>query len=191
MKQTGRVVYVTGAPGVGKTSVIAKLVQNKNDIAVFEYGCQMANHLVGRTQEELRGGTDSLVRKEDIIEVNAKMIEWTSSIRATKTVLIDTHQVTFEEHGYRVAPFQGDELRLLGITDILVLVAPDEIVVSRISANHGGRRIPSLFQARVHAEAQLQVAISYSVLLGVEARIIETGRAIEVVADDIKKALEL
>lgn len=157
----------------------------------------MADHLSSKNltspvdQILLRGGTGNIVSKEDIAAVNSEMVEWSNAARALKMVLIDTHQVTLESYGFRVAPFNEQELRLLGITDVLLLVAPDEIVVSRIEAKHGGRRVPSLFQAKIHAESQLQVAISYSVLAGVEARIIEAQAELSDVVVMVERALNL
>lgn len=168
-----KVVYLTGAPAAGKSTLIRTLAQKHNHVEVFEYGARMASWLSSKPklpkqthQHELRGGTEGRVADSDIEMVDDQMRAWIQSRRNHANLIIDSHQVTIENYGFRVAPFSAEQLHTFGIDEFWLLVLDSTSTLARIDADPKGRPLPSEFQANLHTSLQANVAVSYAVQLG-------------------------
>lgn len=168
-----KVVYLTGAPASGKSTLIRGLAKARTDVKVFEYGRAMSEKLSGKqaaqrkvSQEELRGGTEGHVTQADIDELDAHMTTWVHQHRSRKHLIIDSHHVTIERYGFRLAPFSQDKLNALNIDEFWLLVLDNSVTVRRISSDPKGRRMPTPFQADFHTYLQSSLVSQYSVLTG-------------------------
>lgn len=171
------IIYVTGAPGTGKSTLIKALQTRFSNAEVFSYGAHMARHLQARYGSSapdalsLRGGTDQHVTIEDIRSVDQTMVSWTVERQAGRLLLIDTHQVTLETTGLRFIPFQVSDLDSLPLTMIWLLSAAAESVVNRIASSPKGRIVPSVHEAETHAAIQYSVAVMYAIRKNIELRV--------------------
>ena len=190
------IVYLTGAPGTGKSSLAQSLAERFSNVKIFSYGERMVNRLQSTTrlikdQVELRGGPDPVVMPADILAVDREMVAWVQSTRVGRLLLIDTHQVTLEQACLRFVPFQPSTLDELPLTRIWFLSAAAETVVQRTTKQQMGRIIPSINTAALHASAQLAVAVHYSVVKGVELRMFDSDCSMDRLAEKAISTLGL
>lgn len=181
------VIYVTGAPGTGKSTLVRALQTQFSNVEVFSYGSSMVRHLQARygpsSPDELglRAGTDSSVTIADIRSVDSSMVAWVRERQKGRLLLIDTHQVTLEAIGLRFVPFEISVLSALPLTMIWLLTAAAATVVKRITANPMGRIVPSIHDAEVHAAIQSSAAVEYAVRKGIELRVFNVEGSAETV----------
>lgn len=187
------VIYLTGAPAAGKSTLIAQLTAEEHRLRVFEYGREMSRHLSHTKkvvpQATLRGGTSNVVTAADIESVNASMRICIEAHAATHDVIIDTHQVTLEPYGFRVAPFSPQGLSLVRPTEIWILAASPEAIRARISAKADGRLMPTAHQALMHGYLQESLALTYGALLGVEVHVFNADLPAQEVLENIRVRL--
>lgn len=181
---TGRefhVVYLTGAPASGKSTLSKGLAAKLVNLELFDYGKRLLEHVSKRsakrakaTYEELRGNSDGLVSASDVAAVDALLLEWVEANRGSKHLIVDTHAVTKETFGFRVTPFNLEQIKALRPTLIVALYTPPEATIARIREDPGGRLNVTLFEAGFHAGLQASVAATYSILTGTAMYVVDT-----------------
>lgn len=177
------VIYLTGAPAAGKSSVSAGLLKAVPSLSVWEYGQRLTAHLKARhggdlDQAELRERSGALSTPEDIVSVDTQLIDFVQERRERGHVLIDSHQVTKERYGFRVTAYSLERFRLLAPTKIWMLYTTPEIAVARIKANAQGRPDISIEEARFHSQLQASVAVTYGMALGVPVHLFDADRPV-------------
>ena len=167
---TKEIVYLTGAPAAGKTTLANNLVKNRLDVSLFEYGRAMAHHLTnaGKTNSELalselRRGTEGRVTPADIKAVNDLLKDWVKKNRASRHLIVESHHLTIEEYGFRAVLFDKATLLELQFTQVWLVVCDRELTLSRILANPQGRLHPTPFRADLHTYMQAAIAVDYAV----------------------------
>jgi adenylate kinase len=135
-----KVIYLTGAPAAGKTTTIQKLLENRDDIELWAYSSRLMTYLEEAhsdrlTHETLRQKSGTVVRPEDIVAVDQKLIEFISRFRSTKYVIIDSHPITKEDYGFRCTAFSAEQIRTIAPDEIWVLYADPETTIERIRAD--------------------------------------------------------
>lgn len=177
-EQRWPVIYLTGAPAAGKTSLSSGLKERVPTLEIFEYGARLTAHVQGRLgrsleQSDLRRRSAGVVRPEDVAEVDRLLIDFVDEHRGHSPVLIDSHAVTREEYGFRVTPYSLRDFERLGPTQIWVLYTSPDIALQRIGAAPAGRRPVSYWEAGFHAALQSSVAATYAMQLGVPLQVID------------------
>lgn len=174
------VIYLTGAPAAGKSTLVRRLRERDPRIDCFEYGREMAAHLrasgspIDLTQQTLRSGTSGVVSPNDILMVNRRMMEWVDDNDGERDLIIDSHQVTLEHYGFRIAPFSADDLKRLRLSEIWVLSASPAATIERIAESLHGHRMPTQYQAYTHAFLQASLALTYATRLDIEVHVFDT-----------------
>jgi adenylate kinase len=167
-----KVIYLTGPPAVGKTSLVKRLRSASVDLETFVYSELLTQHL-GRkertsiSQRKLRKNSANIVKPEDIQDVDRFLINEVQRLRSTRHIIIDSHPVTKEDYGFRVTAFSIPQLLALKPTMICMLYAPTEEIISRIAKHSKGRPSVSLYETDLHRDMQTDVAITYGIQLGV------------------------
>lgn len=164
-----KVVYVTGAPAAGKSSTIARLREADPTIQIFEYGARLTEMVKARiadvrSQDDIRTHSALLIRPEDIVEMDRRLLEFVDEHRGRRTVLIDSHPVTKESYGFRITAFSTEQIRALNPDEIWVFFAGPQETRRRISEAPGGRPIISEEEARMHTTIQASVAATYGIM---------------------------
>lgn len=178
-----KVIYLTGAPAAGKTTVCRKLLALRQDINVFEYGKEMSAYLASKrdgiapSQADLRGGTQRHVSDSDIGHVNRIMLDFVLKWRAKGHVVVDSHHVTKERYGFRVSPFSVMEVNALKVSEVWVLYTSAEKTIARIHENPSGRSEPNIFEADFHTFLQANLAIVYSMISDVSVFLFDSEHA--------------
>lgn len=185
-----QVVYLTGPPASGKSSVREALNALVSPLQVFDYGEQLRAQVSRRLQgdvsyEHLRSQSAQLATPADISALDEHLIGWTETQRRTSHIVIDTHAVTREEYGFRATPFSLEQVKRLQPTLIFCLFVDPAITMERITSDPEGRRAVSEFEAGLHAGLQGSLAIIYSVAVGIPAYFVGSSIPPETLAQTI------
>jgi adenylate kinase len=146
------VVYLTGAPAAGKSSVAEQLIQVILPIEVFNYGHELTRYLAAKTadplsQDELPKRSSQVITPEDVEALDSILLKRVAELRSRTNVVIDTHAVTKEPYGFRVTPFSLQRFGELRPTKLVVLYTLPEVAISRIGAGPGGRPMITSFES--------------------------------------------
>lgn len=161
-----KVIYLTGAPASGKSSTTRLITERLPRLLVWEYGARLTAHCAQRSaevigQHDLRARSAGVVTLADVEEVDRALIAFVAENRPTRHVLIDSHPVTKESHGYCITPFSLDQFAQLRPDEIWVLYADPEETRRRIREDAGGRPLVTQEEARTHTMLQASVAATY------------------------------
>lgn len=178
------VIYLTGAPAAGKTTLVSRLSERVPNLLVFQYGQELTKFLRRKSgadlsQDDLRAKSSLLATEEDINSLDTELIRIVGEARIDRPVLIDTHAVTKEAYGFRISPFSAGRLRELNPTRIVMLYASPEATIERITANPGGRPMVTGFESELHTSLQASVAITYAIDLGLPVHLLDSAKGLE------------
>jgi adenylate kinase len=189
------VIYLTGAPATGKTTLGSYLTANVQPLNVFYYSRLLTDYLMQKhagsfSHEQLRRESAKLIERSDITAVDQLLVEQVREKRRESHVIIDSHAVTKEGYGYRVTPFTSEVLKQLQPTMICMLYTEPSVVVDRIGSGGEGRSSVSLFEAAFHSELQASVALFYALTLDIPIYILDGNLPVANLAVEIVKRLQ-
>ncbi|MDB5785169.1 ATP-binding protein [Caballeronia mineralivorans] len=167
----GRVIYLTGAPATGKSSLSAYLAEKISGLRVLSYSALLRDHIsrkagVSLTEDGIRNQSALVVTRQDVDEVDEWLIAEVAANRSTQNIIIDSHPVTKEQYGFRVTPFSLSQLERLNADAYICLYASPVVLAKRIRINPAGRPLPTEFELAMHVQTQASLATQYSFLLG-------------------------
>jgi len=184
------VVYLTGAPAAGKSSLTHALKTLLPNLEVFEYGEQLTAYL--RTskgsdldQANLRSQSSLVASPDDIRAVDDMLIKFVAQRRDKAPVIIDSHAVTKESYGYTVTAYSLRDFERLKPSQIWMLYTDPEIAVQRIKSDAQGRPSISVEQARFHTNLQSSVAINYAMHLGIPVYLFDSSAPVDQLATNL------
>jgi adenylate kinase len=188
------VVYLTGAPAAGKSSLCQRLLALRKDLAIFEYGARLTTFLNEKhgsklQQSELREKSSGIASPNDIAAVDELLINFVATNRTRSPVIIDSHPVTKESYGFRITPYSIESFRRLAPTQIWMLFTDPEVALGRINSNAQGRPLISLEEARFHTMLQSVVATTYGIGLGTPVHFFDSNCDLAKLAFDLAKRL--
>lgn len=164
------VIYLTGAPATGKSTLCRSVEQLASNVVILSYSQMLREHLRSRDVllegEDIRRESATVVTPDDVEQVDTKLLRRVRDDRHTKTIIIDSHPVTKETFGFRVTPFKHDHLLELSPDKIFCLYAAPEVLSQRIRDAPDGRPLPKDFELATHIQSQIGVAVSYATALG-------------------------
>jgi adenylate kinase len=178
------VLYLTGAPASGKSSLCKALAGSVADVEVFSYSDELRSFIAkGGRQElaenEIREKSAQVITPEDVRAVDEKLARVIVESRGHRHVVIDSHAVTKEQYGFRVTAFTRVRLRDISPSLIVVLYVNGEETQRRISADSGGRPKPSIFEADFHTHLQATVAFTYAFELGCPIHYLDSTKTVD------------
>ena len=176
----GRVIYLTGAPATGKSTLCTNLQQRAARLLVLSYSTMLRDHVRQRDgtdigAAEIREHSSRVITREDVIAVDAKLVDEVNAKRGTYDILIDSHPVTKEKYGFRITPFAAEQVKALAPDAIVCLYASPEVLHERIRRVPDGRPLPSIFELKLHVQLQATVATQYSIETGSSCYLIDSG----------------
>jgi len=166
------VIYLTGAPATGKSTLTRNLGLAFPGLVPFVYSERLRDFLSRKAngpnvdEAEIRRLSASIVSPQDIQDLDSELIELVRSIRGSRSVLIDSHAVTKESYGFRVTAFSTETLMRLDPDVIVCLYASSETILARIHADARGRPTVTAEEASMHTQLQATLAIQYGTILG-------------------------
>ncbi len=186
------IIYLTGAPATGKTSVARYLVEECG-ARRYSYGEALSAAMSeqGYTHEELRTESGAIVKRALIAELDAQMPGQVQRWVRDGPVVIDTHAVTAERWGLRSIPYNAETLQAIGITHLVCLSADAATLRNRIEIEAGGRPLESAAKLAQLDQAQVSVVLAYAHTLGAPAFVIDAGRPLDAVQRDVADCCDL
>lgn len=166
------VIYLTGAPATGKSTLAGNLLQLCPDLLVFSYSEQLREHLSAKSgaaqvsEDDIRRESSQIVTPQDIEDLDQKLVDLVRDARSTRPVLIDSHPVTKEGYGFRITGFSTERLLQLSPDVIVCLYASSDVIVKRIATSSRGRPAVTEGEASFHTQLQACVASQYGIILG-------------------------
>jgi len=193
---TFRVVYLTGAPAAGKSSVTRALAGLVSPLEVFEYGERLTRYVSARqderlTQESLRASSAAVVGPEDIRAVDKLLLTFVAEARTRAHVVVDSHAVTRERYGFRVTPYSLGDFDLLSPDAICVLFTPPDVAVGRIDRSPAGRPRVTLWESGFHTGLQASVATTYGMSMGIPVYLIDSSPPIDDVVSEVARLFKI
>lgn len=188
------VIYVTGPPATGKSTLLSALEAALQPMRTFSYSKELADQ-VGRrvrqevSEEDMRRYSAAVIRPEDVVAVDEALISLAAQVRNKSHLVIDSHAVTKEGFGFRVTPFSLEQVARLAPTKIFMLYCEPTLVIERIQRNSEGRPQVTRFEAELHAQLQATVALTYGMHLGIPTYFLDTARPIEELVKEICQRL--
>lgn len=181
-----RVIYLTGAPATGKSTICKNIYVNSSEVEIYSYGSLLREVVSERTrrtltEHDMRELSAALVTSEDVQRTDDLLMEKVQTARISKHIIIDSHAVTKEVYGFRVTPFKIDQLKALNPDLIICTYASPDVVASRIQANANGRPLPHGFELDMHIKLQASLAAQYGFFLNCPCYIVDTSGPIETV----------
>jgi adenylate kinase len=164
------IIYLTGCPATGKTTLAEKIADKVRNVVHFRFG-RVLTKLINEnqptvTQDSLRTSTSHVSTPLLVNEVNEKAISVCEDRRGIESVIIDTHAVTTEETGFRLTPFSTDQLKRLNPDIFVCLTAHPILRQNRVSIEASGRPILSEEQLSLQASIQTSLVTAYSAATG-------------------------
>lgn len=174
------VIYLTGAPATGKSTLSRNLAAKYPSLTVFAYSEELRKVLAHRaasplTEDGIRQLSAKVVTPEDIVALDRVLVDRARSERTRGPFLIDSHPVTKEDYGFRVTGFDIDTLKALNPDLIVCLYVSAQTTISRIGSTPMGRPMVQEFEAQMHTNLQTSVATQYGILLGKPVYLIDSS----------------
>jgi adenylate kinase len=169
---TPKVIYLTGAPATGKSTLSRNLAGLEPELKIFAYSEELRKLIQrksgGRamTEDDIRRQSALVVTPQDVKQLDDELVEMVQRERAFRSILIDSHPVTKEQYGFRVTGFDAPTIQRLNPDVLVCLYAPAEVIRSRIQADAMGRPLISEFESQMHTHLQAAVVTQYGVLTG-------------------------
>lgn len=188
MNEQFPLLYLTGAPASGKSSVCREIERRLPHALVFSYSKELRRFAGKRlgmelSEDDIRRLSGQAITPEDVVGLDREMMELAMEHRRTGPFVIDSHAVTKEHYGFRVTAFSKDQLLELAPDCIVCLYNSPAETCRRIQADQMGRPIVSEFEAGMHTQLQCSVAAEYGVLLGKPVYYIDSSVDLGLVAD--------
>lgn len=185
----GKIIYLTGAPATGKSTLTERLVELSDQIIVFTYSKELARVTSQRvgpvSQKDMREHSAKLITCEDVRLVDSELIELAGECREKEGYLvIDSHAVTIESYGFRVTPFSKAMLHDLAPDVIVCLYADTQTLVGRIKAEPAGRPLPTSKELDRHVSLQCEIASLYAFETGASLHYLDASKSGEEVLQD-------
>ena len=172
----GRVIYVTGAPATGKSSICNAISELDMQTRIFSYSAMLRETVASRTAHsldaaEIRRQSAAIVTREDVQATDELLVREVAAARQSHHVIVDSHPVTKEAYDFRITAFTVEQLQALDPDAIVCTYTPTEELERRIHADPQGRVLSSPYELDMHVKLQATVAVQYGVILGVKSRL--------------------
>jgi adenylate kinase len=177
----GKVIYLTGAPATGKSSLTERVSARDPSIDVFCYSQRLRDYVNARsansnlTEESVRRESARAITKEDVDAVDQMLVEHVARYRDQKHIIIDSHPVTKEDFGFRITGFSLSRLMELAPDVVVCLYANPDVIYGRIKTAPAGRPLPSPYEIALHNSLQMGVASQYAISLGKPVYLLDSG----------------
>jgi len=188
------VVYVTGVPGVGKSTLCRRLCDLRpNRYVHVSFGALILAAIgeSGLTEKNLRESAASLVTSRVLRLATEKLIAEVDQSPAGILLLIDSHAVSQDRFGYVVTPDGPDYFGRLRYQAIIQLFASPTTVLAMSLPAASGRQARTARDIDVHFALQSAVSVNYAAANGCPLLLVDAGPPADVLAATVNRLLGL
>lgn len=179
------VLYLTGAPASGKSTLSQHLSGLDPHLIVFSYSERLRDYIsrtrttAGITEDKIRSLSAAIVTPDDVDAVDEELLKLVAEFRRDRSIVIDSHPVTKETYGFRVTGFTIELLRRLNPDFIFCLFVENKETRHRIEMSAKGRPMPTEFEAGMHTFLQASVASQYAIACGCPLYLLNATATVE------------
>lgn len=190
-----KVIYLTGAPATGKSTLGRNLARLVPELKVFAYSEELRKLLQRKsgggamTEDDIRRQSALVVTPQDVEQLDNELVELVQRERVHRSILIDSHPVTKERYGFRVTGFDAETIRRLNPDVLVCLYASAGVTRARIQADAMGRPLISEFESDMHTHLQAAVVTQYGVLTGKAVYFFDSSVSHQELAEAVMKRL--
>ena len=191
------IVLLTGAPGVGKTTVAQRIASlHPHAVKTIGFGRLVYQAVRSRSplsDEEFRSLAAEVTTPADLSPAAADML--TSLVASTRaeggSLLVESHAVARETFGWQAHPDSPSTLAGYTYDTLIHLDAPAHVILSRTRADDGGRLAQDERDVAVLASIQMAVSVYYAAVLGVPLNVIDASRPVDDLVEPVCSLLGL
>lgn len=176
----GRVIYLTGAPATGKSSICNAISELDMQVRIFSYSAMLRETVTMRTAKsldalEIRRHSAAIVTRQDVQTTDELLVREVAAARQSHHVIVDSHPVTKEAYGFRVTAVTVEQLQALSPDAIVCTYTPTEELERRFHADPEGRALSSPYELDMHVRLQATVAVQYGIISGKPSYFLDTS----------------
>jgi adenylate kinase len=183
-------VYVSGLPGVGKTSAVKHLAQTRpNEYVRLSFGEALQEVTdPGATVESFRSGASISVDRAAIEKATMNLARQIQS-EARRVVLIDSHAVAPTPEGLRATPDTAKRVAAFGYNAIVhpAAASAEERILTNSEAE--GRMVMTMHEVATAETIQLSIVARYASLCDCPLYVVSAAGEVEEVADRLAQAI--
>lgn len=192
----GKVIYLTGSPATGKSTLCKNLEATVPRLLSYSYSKLLRDYVNERREknideEDIRKNSSKIITKADVEAVDKWLIKDVQTKRDKAHVVIDSHAVTKESYGFRTISFGIEQLAQLNPDVIVCLYVSPMETKRRIVANPAGRPLPSEFEIALHVELQAALAAQYAFQLGKPCYLLDSSTDQDELKDSFCRVSEI
>jgi adenylate kinase len=186
------VIYVTGPPATGKSTLVRLLEQSIKPVKLFAYSQVLAESLTLKlaatiSQDKLREESAKIITQQDVQAADRDLLALVNGCRGCCNIIVDSHAVTKETYGFRITAFSMEMLLAIRPTLLVSLYSAPAVVIDRIASSPQGRPVVSEFEAEFHNFLQASVAVNYGMQLGLPVYFLDAERSPDALCAEIVK----
>lgn len=183
-------VYISGLPGVGKTTAVKYLATTRPDEYIrLSFGDALRELTDPDSTDETFRGSAARSVDRDVVEMATANLAQRIRKEPARVVLIDSHAVTPGPEGLRTTPDTAERVAAFSYSVIVHLAAAD--VEERILRNSGsqGRTAMTASEVAVAETLQLSIVARYASLCDCPLYVVAATGGVAEVADRLARAI--
>lgn len=188
-----KLLYLTGAPATGKSTITNAISQIEPSIQIIRYSDEIKNFYAESkrgqfTTSQLRTESSKIISHSDISNIDRYILEKIQT-SAANYIVLESHAITVESYGFRATPFSVQMLGMIAPNLIVCLYSETDLIFERIKDNPQGRLLQSTENIQVGQFLQMSLALQYGILTNAEIHFINTQQETQVVAQQLVNML--
>lgn len=188
-----RLLYLTGAPASGKSTITNAISQIEPSIQIIRYSDEIKNFYTESkrgqfTTQQLRVESSKIISYSDISNIDQYILKKIQT-SAADYIVLESHAITSESYGFRATPFSVQMLEMIAPKLIVCLYSETDLIFERIKDNPQGRLLQSAENIQVGQLLQMSLALQYGILSNAEIHFINTHQESQVVAQQLVNML--
>lgn len=192
-----RICYVTGVPGVGKTTLCKTIIsRHPAKYCHVNFGQLIASSLTtlldqGVAERELRSDPTRFVTQEVLQAASSNLFSELAkdAYAGFEWLMLDSHAVSQDWFGFVATPDGPPYFSKLRYSAIIHLYAAPEVILARSNLENSGRQAANAEDVSRHESLLQSVTVAYSMMSGCPAYFVASNETPTSVADRVDKIL--
>ena len=184
-----KLLYLTGAPATGKSTITDAITQINPSIQIIRYSDEIKKFLAQSNRGEfttlqLREASAKIVSYRDIANIDQYILSKIQDSTANYIVL-ESHALTVESYGFRATPFSIQMLQMMAPNLIVCLYSESDVIFERIKNNPHGRLMQNIESIQTGQFLQMSLALHYAILSNAEIHFVNSQQESKIIANQL------